>query len=54
MKFFKVNSETYCNLKRDDFVLYDTVIRYFTDSSLKVTTFAESTHYRNGLQDDIF
>ncbi|MCX5856184.1 MAG: hypothetical protein NTZ24_16705 [Deltaproteobacteria bacterium] len=34
MKFFKVNSETYCHLKGDDFVLYDTVIRYFTDNSL--------------------
>jgi hypothetical protein len=33
MKFFKGNSEAYCNLKRDDFVLYDTVIRYFTNNS---------------------
>ena len=54
MKFFKGNSETYCHLKGDDFVLYDTVIRYFTDNSLKVTTFVESTNYGNGLPGDQF
>jgi len=33
MKFFKGNSETYSDLKEDEFVLYDAVIRYFTSNS---------------------
>jgi hypothetical protein len=37
MKFFRINSETLYHLDGEESVLYDPVIRYFTDDSLNVT-----------------
>jgi hypothetical protein len=36
-KFFRVNLETHYHLDGEESVLYDPVIRYFTDDSLNVT-----------------
>jgi hypothetical protein len=34
MEYFKGKSKAYCSLKKDDFAIYDTVIRYFKDRSV--------------------